>query len=396
MPELSPSALPYRSAFGATSRLHFLGYTESEEFPTRDIERAKVLIEMIGGCPEVGAALETICSYALSSGTGDELGFAVAQDDNNPRPEQVAIAQAVLERCCDIFGYWQIIWRFLAWGDAFANCLVDLNARRVERLLLLPTWQLFVIPDPITAVPIRYEQRVSRQRVVGIDPIIMVHWAYNKRYLYGRSLFEESLDDWQRLKRANEALTDGAETITYQPNLHLMPPGADESYKAQYKADHESRKRDGIIPDIYLLPGQDVRKPQGLPSAYPLNGFIDNFNLRRTRIAARSRVPPYLLGIDTKFAREIAMQPAIGFKVFVGVVRQLFAAGLRRIIDLELALQGIPPPWHYKILFPELNINPFQELPLESDIERPGVSDVEESESFNGRTANFYSEVSRG
>lgn len=378
MTDQEPRALPYISPFGTPIKSRLPMVQEMGEYPSRDPEMAGQLIEMVNNCPEVGAALETICAYALSSGTGDELGFAVVADDKHPQPTTIATAQAVLERVCDIFGYWQILWRFLAWGDAFAVTQVDLKAKEIQNLLLLPTWQVFVVPDEMTGLPIRYEQRISRQKAIEIHPLITVHWAYNKRHLYGRSLFQESLNDWEKLKRADDALADGAETITYQPNLHIMPQGADEAYKQQYKADHEARKKQGIIPDVYLLQGQDVRKPSGLPAAYPLNGFIDNFNLRRHRIATRSRVPPYLMGIDTKYAREIAMQPAIGFKVFVGVIRQLLAAGLQQIINLELALKGIPQPWHYRIVFPELNVNPFKLLPDDRDVGQPGVGDVED------------------
>jgi hypothetical protein len=107
--------------------------------------------------------------------------------------------------------------------------------------------------------------------------------------------------------------------------------------------------------------------------------MIATHNLRRMRIAARSRVPLYLLGIEQRSAREIAMQPAIAFVVFVGVVRQLFSTGLRQLINTELALKQVPPPqWVYKLQFPKINVNPWQPV-IEDDLDQPGVSDVEDS-----------------
>jgi hypothetical protein len=372
-----PRVHPRGSSFSSLRYSEYAWGDDGEEAPTRSPELAGELIELINHCPEAASALEIICAYVLSSGTGDEMGFTVEVDPNNPQAETVAIAQDVLLRCFTLMDYWQIIWRVMAWGDAFAVMDVDTKQRQVVGCKLLPTWQIHRNEDDYGMLE-GFEQRWGRgkDRSVFIPALSMVQWSYNKRHRYGRSLYHEARRDWAKMKDGDEDLSVASRSSAIQPNLHIMPPGADEIYKRAYKEDHEARRKQGLIPDFYLLQGAEVRKPAGIPSNFPLNGLIDNFNLRRLRIAARSRVPLYLLGIDQKFASEIAMQPAIAFTVFIGTVRQLFAQGLRQIINTELALQGIPSPWSYRITFPKINVNPWMAA-IDEEMDTPGVEDTD-------------------
>jgi hypothetical protein len=306
---------------------------------------------------------------------GDELGFAILPDKQDPKPRTVALARSVVSRSGDIWLWWQIIWRMMAWGDAFGLVDLNLDQMQIDRLSLLPSWQCFAIPDPLCNIQ-HYEQRFGVSKAI-IPTNRMIHWSYNRRYLYGRSLWTEALDDWAKLKEVDIDLAEASRSASIQPNLHIMPIGTDDAYKRTYKTDHEERKKQGIIADIYLQHGADVKKPQNFPTAAPLNSFIDHHNLRRLRIAARSRVPLYLLGIDSKFGKEIAYQPALSFVVFIGVVRQLLAAGLRQLINTELALKQVPPSsWKYRIVFPRINVNPWQQT-IEEDVNAEGVEDMD-------------------
>jgi hypothetical protein len=373
-----PSMLPIGSSFSSLRiNSRFWQIDDAEEFPSRAIDVALPLIELVNFCPEVAAALESICAYTFSSGAGDELGFAVVVDEKNPKPSVVKIARSVLSRI-DLFTYYQIVWRMLAWGNAFGLLDIDTKEKTIASFNLLPSWQIHVMPDRMGNVT-GYEQRWGNAtNIVTIPPANMIHWSYNKRYLYGRSLFHECISDWEKLKDIDIDLSDASRSASIQPNLHIMQPGADEAYKRAYKEDHERRRKAGLITDIYLMQGADVRKPQGLPTSFPLQGLLNHFDKRRLRIAARSRVPPYLLGIESKSAKEIAMQPAISYMVFIGVVRQLFCVGLRQLINTELALKEIPEAnWVYKLQFPTININPYHQLEDTTDVNEPGVSDTD-------------------
>lgn len=382
--EPTPRSLPSPSfGFRASRSTFAYQQPDTEEYPTRSPDLALQIIDLVNHCPEAGVALEILCAYTLSSGTGDELGFAILPDEDDPKPNTVKLARGVVDRVGDIFLWWQVIWRTLAWGDAFGLMNIDTKAMQIETLQLLPTWQIHAIPNEETGEIISYEQRFGgRQEHAVIQPLSMVQWSYNRRYLYGRSLYQEALPDWAKLKDVDQDLGDASREAALQPNLHIMPPGADENYKKAYREDHEARKKKGIVADIYLLQGAEVKKPNGLPTNFPLNGFIDHHLMRRARIAMRSRVPPYLLGIETKSANEISMQPAIAFVVQVGMVRQLFSAGLRQLINTELALKQVPQAnWKYRIVFPKINVNPYAALTPDEDVDNPGVVD---SDSFNG------------
>ncbi|NJN87930.1 MAG: hypothetical protein HC881_18585 [Leptolyngbyaceae cyanobacterium SL_7_1] len=366
-----PRVHPRGSSFSSLRYSEYMWGDDGEECPTRSPELAA---ELINHCPEAASALEVTCAYALSSGTGDEMGFVVELDPNNPQPGTVAIASDVLSRCFTLIDYWQIIWRMLAWGDAFVLMDIDTKQRQVVGCKLLPTWQIHRMEDDFGVLS-GFEQRWARNKVY-IPALSMVQWSYNKRHRYGRSLYHEARRDWAKMKEGDEDLSVASRSSAIQPNLHIMPPGVDENYRRAYKEDHGARRKQGLIPDFYLLQGAEMRKPAGIPSSFPLNGLIDYVNLRRLRIAARSRVPLYLLGIDQKYASEIAMQAAIAFVMHVGAVRQLLAQGLRQVINTELALQGVPAPWHYRITFPKINVNPWAAA-IDEEVDQPGVEDVD-------------------
>jgi hypothetical protein len=360
--QTEPRSLPRPESFFTS--LQYVDYSsiDDEEFPTRNTDYANNLIRLIDTTPELGTALETICTYALSSGTGDEMGFAVVEDENNPQPEVVALARDLITRSFDIFGYWQVLWRMVAWGDAFIYLDIDTKQMRIESARLLPTWQVHAIPDDDGSLH-HYEQRFpGLGDAVIIPPVNLIQLSYNRRYLYGRSIFHECVKGGEdrAMADANFDLKEASRTVGVQPNIHTMPQGVDENYKRAYKEDHEARRKKGLIPDIYLLNGARISTPEGMPSINPLGGLMDHFNMRLKRIAVRSRVPLYLLGIETRYAREIATQPAIAFVVFVGTIRQFLSSGLRQLVNTELALKGIPPErWAYRFVFPQISLNPY-------------------------------------
>lgn len=372
-----PTTVPYSGSFLSLSNSpRSFQIDDSNELPTRNAAIANQLIDLVSNCPEVATALEVICAYALSSSTGDEMGFTVTETEDDSQPETVAIARDLVARTLSLSGCWQAIWRSLAWGDAFAMLDIDTRAMQISRVLLLPTWQTFRIED-IYGNMERFEQRMGMNQVVQMHPLLVVHWRYNRRYLYGRSLFREALSEWAALCESDVDVRRASREATINPNIHTMPPGSTEEYKGRYRDDFKYERQKGIIPDIFLMHGGTVSKPSGAPTNLPMDGLIKNFNLRRLRIAMRSRVPLYLLGIDTSYAREIATQPMLAFLIFVGSVRQLFSEGLRQIINTELALKGIPPErWLYEIRYPTISANPYATL-VDDDVGEEGVSDVD-------------------
>jgi hypothetical protein len=378
-----------RALAGKSAKLEYGGYqrsmsvralpqwesnSELSEYPIRDSQVAAQLIDLVERCPEVATALEIICSYCFSSETGDESGFAIVEDEDHPYPETVAIARSLQSRVFPGLNLYRAVHQFLAWGDCFGNLNIDFKERTIRGLLLLPVWEMFRVEDDYGNLQ-AFEQRsgLRGRDTISLHPVTVIHWRYNRRHLYGRSLFRESLQDWKNLKMGADDLSTASREMGVNANIHMMPPGADENYKNRYRTDYESQLKRGIVSDFYLLQGAGVTKA-GVRWNPDLTALLANFNTWRGRIGMRSRVPPWLLGIELNKAREIAGQPALSFAIFVGYVRQQLAEGVRQMVNTELALKGVPPEqWMYRLQFPKIVTNPYEE----ADVSEPGVSDLD-------------------
>lgn len=360
--------------------------TEIREFPVRDVQLAKALIEMRACCPEIETALEIISSDVFSSESGDETGFAIVEDEDYPFPNTIALARELQSRVFPGLTLYRVVDRFLSYGDCFGNLSIDFKARQIAGLMLLPTWEIFRIEDDYGNLQ-SFEQRQGSwgREKITLHPVTVVHWRYQQDSLYGRSLFRSSIGDWENLKMATQDVPQAARDMGVNPNVHTMHPGADENYKTQYRLDHESRRKAGIISDYYLLQGATIGKA-GIRWNPDIKALIDNFNTWRNRIGMRSRVPPWLLGIELNKAREIAGQPALSFAIFIGHVRQVLGEGVRQMINTELALKGIPPDqWKYRLQFPRIATNPY-----EADVSEPGVEDMDFVVNGNGNGNGIY------
>jgi len=354
---------------------------ESIEIPFRDPQLAKQLQEMVYSCAEIATALEVTSDYAFTSAEGDEHGFAITEDDLLGTDEEVmTVARAVQKRVMCGTRLQTAVWRALAWGDAFANLAIDIKAREITGLIYLPTWQMFRVEDDSGNLR-HFEQykKLNDPKPIVLHPIKVVHWRWKRVYKYGRSHFAECLTggDWERLAAATQDMMTACRNLGANPNVHLMPQGTDELYKKAYREDYEAKLKKGMVTDIYLAPGGDIKKA-GVNWNPFLNNLLSAVNLWRARIGMRSRVPGWLMQIDTGKARDIAGQPALAYAVFIGSVRMMLTEGIRQIIDTELALKGIPKDrWRYKITFPRVYTDPFHEMP--DDTDEPGITDTDSS-----------------
>lgn len=391
LPRFGGSATP-SSSFVSKRRLRGLeNDADVDEIPFRNSQFARQLQCFVDECPEVGTALDIIGDYVFSSQAGDELGFAIVEDADNPQPETVAIARALQKRIMSGVYLQPVPSRGLAWGDCFGNLAINWELRQIDGLEFLPTWQTFRVeasdlPEYREAIArgeissnqlIRFEQwKGFRDRApLMLHPITVVHWRWKRKYKYGRSHFAESIlgGDAEHLEQSINDLVTASHAIGYNPNVHTMPDGYDDSYKKAYKADYQAQLRDGVITDIFLLSGATVNKASAQWNPF-MSNLKDNINLWRTRIAMRSRIPPWLLGGELRGIRDLGGQPALSFSVFIGSVRMFVADGIKQIINTELALKGVPPErWAYVLKFPTIYTNPFQE----QDADEEGITDLD-------------------
>lgn len=366
---------------------------EYVEIPIRDSFRARALIEL-RKLPEISTALDTLVGDVFSSEDGDDMGMTIAPtlaENTIVDPRLYDIALKCIDRVLRGTDLWAVVEEFLIYGDSFRSILLDSNLSQIQRLKQLPTWEIFRVED-LNGDLLRFEQRnmISGPAQFEIHPMVCVHWRYRRYYKYGRSVFDEVLPDSEALATGYYALEKAALAIGVNPNIHIMPSGWSDNQRESYRLAYEREKEKGkIVTDFYTAFGGDIKKLAGTWNP-DLGALLDNVLQRRARIAMRSRIPPWMLGLPTQGPREIAGQPALAYARFIGSIRMVLAEGIRQIIDLELALNGFSADeMNYKIVFPKIytNVQAQSADQTDGEVDLPGIEDLD---SFRS-TLNKYS-----
>ncbi len=321
---------------------------EIQEFPVRNTPNcnAQLLIEMAAHSDDASTAFEIIVDDVQSSASGDDRGFWVARNlrDGTPIREEVrAIVQAAIDRCLDATLVDAIAERMLAYGDCFAEIDIDTRtqSRQVNGLLLLPTWEMFRCEE--NGILIGFEQRRylgDTQPFASFHPIRILHWRFRRGNLYGRGQFHESTDTYEELRDLDRAILKAANDLGVAPMLHIMPEDCDEEAKEIYRQENEEYLKNGPITHYYMDHGGTVTRISG---SGDLKALLDARREKRRVLIAKSRVPPYLMGLILEGAKDIANQPAQAYARFISAIRQKLSLGFAQIGKTELALKGIDP-----------------------------------------------------
>ena len=339
--------------------------------PVRDTRRARALAR-IAALPEVAACIESIIQDAFSSPDGNDLGFKIADtlaDETTPVDADVQrICQACIDRTMSDIVMSVVAEEMLESGDSFRAIILDPGNTRVVRLKELPPWEIFRVENDDGIV--RYfEQRKWLSDGDGkvIHPAICVHWRFRRNSLYGRALFEEMAPDAESLSKGYDSLDRAVVSTGINPNIHVMPSGTDDDYREQYKRSHEQRVRSGTtMTDYYLLPAQDGSegtdgKVYKMSDTYSpdVKALLDNVDQRRRRFAMKGHTPLWLLAIDTAGAKDLAGQPALSRAKFINWFRSQVTAGVKHVLNVELALNGIMDA-QYRLQWPAIMVNPME------------------------------------
>jgi hypothetical protein len=370
---------------------------EYVEIPVRDVFRARNLIGL-RQMPEVATAIDTLVGDVFSSEDGDDMGMTIAPtlaDGSLIDPRMYQIALDCIDRVCRGTDLWTVVEEFLIYGDSFRSILLDSKMSRIERIKQLPTWEIFRVED-LNGDLLRFEQRnmISGPAQFEIHPMVCVHWRYRRYYKYGRSVFEEILEDAAALDTGYYALDKAAIAIGVNPNVHIMPNGWNDKQRDSYRLGYEREKEQGkIVTDFYTAFGGDIKKLGGTWNP-DLGALLDNVLQRRARIAMRSRIPPWMLGLPTQGPREIAGQPALAYARFIGTLRIILAEGVRQIIDLELALNGFTAEQlKYRLVFPKIYTSTQAQSAQTATDEETNLLGIEDLDSFRA-DLNKYSTFS--
>jgi len=358
---------------------------EISEHPVRDCEKARELLELTEYCPEAAKATQVLVSSAFSSADGDDQGVTLSDTCNDGTPLDAIvyeIGMAAIARVLPLSSLMMATERILSYGDCFAEISIDERANQINGLMFLPTWEMFRVE--MQGELQRFDQRrrlYEENPAVSFPPAKIIHWRYRRKNLYGRSLYNEGLEDWGRLKRATEALLFASES-SIAADLHVMHEDADEAYLEAYKDEQQRMRVDGIITDYYMMPTGKVERLSSNPD---LKALADSVSLWRSRLIMLSGVPPYLLGLPSLGAKEISGQPALEYARHVNSIRACLTEGIVQMLYTQFALLGIPEErWRgrLKLTYPKIAVNVFEGKDTAlAESNAPGITDTEKDET---------------
>jgi hypothetical protein len=320
-----------------------------------DLSISQELIEMKTWSYEMRHAISFLARDCFQQIDGRSASWRIAEELDDGRkvhPDVLSIGRDIANRrngktlvlggdrlqraARDMMGY----------GDSFVELAIEregIGQRDwgISRSLYLPSLSVFVDEDehgePQTYIQ---QERVSRgTNDIEIHPVKMLHFSYEKNRQYGDPLSFQSLEPWRKIKAASADLEDAAREAAIAPWLHLMPPEQNEDYRKQYQQRHESLLNDGVITNLYLMSGADVRKAMsGSDSLKPL---VDYYLSLRYQMLPPG-LPHYLfpgLGLESSSGKEIANQPALAYARMIANLRSLLGEQIRWAISLEIVLK---------------------------------------------------------
>lgn len=371
---------------------------EIEENPIRDPAKAREYIEVLQYCYEARHTLSIAADDCYASSDGDDRGFSLSDtlNDNttpiNPRVKE--IAEDLISRKQDHENYVIGSDRFkkaLRWALGYGDCFVEMAIERegisaspekdygISRTLYLPTWEMFRKENDQGYLE-QFEQRKYLSHSdpdYTFNPAKIIHFRHEPKFLYGESIFAQSLRHWGKLKEAGENLADAARDLGINPNVHEFGENMTEAQVQLYKRDIEQKRLTGIITDYYLMPGMKLTKMANQnPTLTPL---IENLLQWRYHM-----IPP---GFPTFFypglmseagTKDLSKEPAKRYARMRYGWCQLVTKGIKQAIDTEIILREGYDWWRtnalnkYRIIWPAWIIDG-----MEGEMNRPGTDDLE-------------------
>ncbi len=234
----------------------------------------------------------------------------------------------------------------MSYGDGFLEFAIERegigpNDWGISRSLYLPSLSMFVDEDEHEEPGMyRQQERITPSDTDRlIHPVKMLQFSYEKDRLYGNPISFQSSEPWRKIKAASPDLEDAAREVAIAPWLHVMPPDKDERYREQYQQRHESLLNDGIVTNLYLLSGADVRK--AMSGVNVLKPLVDYYLSLRYQMLPPG-LPHYLfpgLGLESNSGKEIANQPALAYARMIANLRSHLSEQIKWSVSVEIVLK---------------------------------------------------------
>jgi hypothetical protein len=213
----------------------------------------------------------------------------------------------------------------------------------------------------------------------------MLHFKYDDKGRYGWPATFTQIEAWRAFKQCAADLEEASRS-SIAPWLHILPNDRGEDYKQQYRSEYEAQLEQGMISNIYLLAGSDVRKAaSATPTLKPL---LDTYQVARMNLCPAG-IPLWLipgLGIQTSGggSKELGGQPALTYARLVSHLRSLLAAEIVFSIGIEVTMNRGYDFWltHQKnvdVSFPTWVTQQVPGLQTSNNVKKPPQQKEEEA-----------------
>lgn len=330
---------------------------EVQEIPVRDYQTARELIHFKENCSLAATAVRITLDRLDSSSDGDDVGYIVSKFLGDGTPVDPEVYRIINNLITEVIGgdaLQRAPHQMLYYGDAFASIGINWSSRQIERIMFLPTWEMFRV-ETNDKMLWGFEQRhhLSDSSGIKFHPVECIHWRHQPDQIYGISQYYESRKDWLFLLELQQNLRDAAKALAHNPLVHQLPCDYGQTAIKDYRDAYQDRLKKGIITDFFLQNDADIKR---LSNFNPdLAGILQAIDHVLYQIARQSQVPPWLLGLPAIGAREISYAPERHFALFLNKRRAELTRGIRYLCDLELMLHGIKNA-KYRIIWPRLYV----------------------------------------
>jgi hypothetical protein len=231
-------------------------------------------------------------------------------------------------------------------GDSFIELEISKeglgrNDYGISDSLYLPKYSVFVDEDEHGGIQ-NYIQRSRLQPSPDdllINPLKILHFCYDQKGSYGMPITFQSLEPWRKLKACSMDLEQAARDCGIAPWLHTMPEGKDDKYRNAYKQDFESELSSGIVTNLFLLSGADVKKAAS--NSDSLESLM-NYWLSLRYQCLPPGIPHWFfpgMGLESSSGKDIANQPAMNYGRTISDLRSLAGEQIKWALSIEIVLQ---------------------------------------------------------
>ncbi|MEM9512869.1 MAG: hypothetical protein AAF978_09360 [Cyanobacteria bacterium P01_E01_bin.48] len=230
----------------------------------------------------------------------------------------------------------------LTLGDSPLELAIERDGNKfaIARSRYWPTFSFFVEEGEDGELDSYRQQlgaRPNPQLDPTVNPVKLLHLSYEQRGLYGMPITFQSLDAaWFKLKQAAADLEKATTDLGVNPWLHIMPEGKEEAFKDAYKNEYEGMLRQGVVTNLFLLHGADLKKASATnPSLSVLFDAVIQYRFQMIPPG----VPVWMfpgLNVEIKGGKEIANQPALAYARMIADLRASMGEQIRWAICLEI------------------------------------------------------------